>query len=538
MKYIKKSISKISLFTLFAITMSLLSYNIFGQEVATLESTDEITALKKEISDLEIKKKLLENQLMNVDNEPVEQEDDPACSTLNIIEIQADIDSLESNITKKKAEIAGIDEQIKNMTESNRKLNKNIKGQQDAQLATGIIGGITAAGAIGLGIAGHLKKNEIEKTCSVKAAEQIFENWKMAGYAKQECDRVYRNGYGSSTITSNLFTSCDCCKGGEGSCESQAKALINDYMRSPECTGGQPAQNESAWNGNQNSNQDFTGVDCDNILNQSNNLAHGLVTMVNDEKSRNSYVKFSDEKDCRLTFNKYGDIAYAKISKNVIDINSLNQRLQTECPILCSVNDSNVNADSELKNLANKCLQECQKYNIDLSKLSKTMAFKIDSPELDSNGEETFKKIENQLRTLDNNSNNLSLTLYVAGYADKTCKGLTDEECKNYNGNLSLIRAEYIIKRLMGLNLRNIKIANSDRLLLNQCSTIERQWRDCAIFGGHPKKTNTWLNAQHACGIYGQGSESKTKLSGFGEKAVIITTDQRSENICTPQGPW
>ena len=157
MKYIKKSISKISLFTLFAITMSLLSYNIFGQEAATLESTDEITALKKEISDLEIKKKLLENQLMNVDNEPVEQEDDPACSTLNIIEIQADIDSLESNITKKKAEIAGIDEQIKNMTESNRKLNKNIKGQQTAQTVTGVIGGITAAGAIGLGIASHLK---------------------------------------------------------------------------------------------------------------------------------------------------------------------------------------------------------------------------------------------------------------------------------------------------------------------------------------------------------------------------------------------
>jgi hypothetical protein len=300
------------------------------------------------LEDIELENKSLqiqiadwEKKISDLENNPPEHSDcDGLRLKLNAVK-KAGVDlGTQTRTMQTDAEKLNVD--IDDLKLKVDKLNKDIKTQEDIRKAGIIAGSIGAAGAVGLGIASHFIKNDIDsgKYTSENCAATIFSPLD----SETEISELKAYRYTLSDVISmvdEMNRDCNkCCPGKKSECDAKANATERSVKYWYGDTSGYTADSASLCYWSMQQNTLFEAVSYAN--NQYGN---------NSENYKVCYEHIRDN---------YGDVAVSKtknLIKNSAFVGELNAVAINECKKFCSENHPTFNLSNN--GYINTCVNKC-----------------------------------------------------------------------------------------------------------------------------------------------------------------------------------
>jgi len=289
------------------------------------------------LTDIEMENKSLQTEIDSIkakiatlENNP---SDDPACDSLQseFATVKSESKEADEVYATGTETIKSLDKQIESLEKREKELDVKIKKHKNAQMATGILGGVFGAGAIGLGLWSHFEKKKIAsgEYTDPKCVSTIFNKEKERIYASFDRE----SGFGARTndLIADVGANCaSCCPGKVNECEKESDALLSDLDKKLKEL--KKPTDDYSWESI-----------CDGMM--KSNLYANLQDVLNAVKGRNE-LKNDDVNRCvDFVRSNYGDIAVAKTNQKYnegIDKNRYAEsNLQYKCAFeFCSRNNS------------------------------------------------------------------------------------------------------------------------------------------------------------------------------------------------------
>ena len=301
------------------------------------------------LTDIEMENKSLQTEIDSIkakiatlENNP---SDDPACDSLQseFATIKSESKEADEVYATGTETIKSLDKQIESLEKREKELDVKIKKHKNAQMATGILGGVFGAGAIGLGLWSHFEKNKIAsgEYTDPKCVSTIFNKEKERIYASFDRE----SGFGARTndLIADVGANCaSCCPGKVNECEKESDALLSDLDKKLKEL--KKPTDDYSWESI-----------CDGMM--KSNLYANLQDVLNAVNGRNGLKNEDLNKCVEYVRSNYGDIAVEKTTKTYNVQNNNNDFLREKCmEDFC--NSKSLSLDNN-----GKCINKCNNTN-------------------------------------------------------------------------------------------------------------------------------------------------------------------------------
>lgn len=322
------------------ITYFLLFNFLIGYSFDTCAET--LTDIEMENKSLQTEIDSIKAKIATLENNP---SDDPACDSLQseFATVKSESKEADEVYATGTETIKSLDKQIESLEKREKELDVKIKKHKNAQMATGILGGVFGAGAIGLGLWSHFEKKKIAsgEYTDPKCVSTIFNKEKERIYASFDRE----SGFGARTndLIADVGANCaSCCPGKVNECEKESDALLSDLDKKLKEL--KKPTDDYSWESI-----------CDGMM--KSNLYANLQDVLNAVRGRNELKNEDLNKCVEYVRSNYGDIAVEKTTKTYNVQNNENNFLREKCmEDFC--NSKSLSLDNN-----GKCINKCNNTN-------------------------------------------------------------------------------------------------------------------------------------------------------------------------------